>query len=1002
MQYVLGLDLGPNSIGWAMVEHEGDQPTGLIDAGVRVFPEGVDRKPTGSEESKNTGRRMARALRRTHDRRRRRKQLLKGLLTGATLLPPDGLHATLLATSPYALRARGLSEKLTHHELGRALYHLAQRRGFKSNLKTDSDEDSGTVKPAISQLEADIAAAGCKTLGQYLNTLDPHQQRIRGRHTGRDMYEREFDALWNAQQAHHPDLLTEPLRLRIHHAIFDQRPLKIQRHLVGVCTLEERIGNRKKRAHKGTWQAQQFRMLETLARVKVTDTQGAERRLSEDERAALIDHLSIRKEMTWDAARKKLSLSEGSRFNLELGGLKKLPGNTTAAALKTALGAKEYAALSERERDDLIHDLLFVEDPEVRDRHLTERFGFDAETVARLKKVRLQRTGRLHLSQRAVSRLMPHLIAGKRYDEAVSEAGYDAGGEEGGGIHTLLPEPPELRNPIVQRALHEVRKVVNGLVRAHGKPAKIRVEMARDLKSSARQREEMRIRQRGNEKANAIARDELIAAGIPEPSRSQVIKYRLWEECNHQCPYTGKYIASIQALLFSGDWDIEHILPADRSLDDSIANKTLCYAEENRKHKRDKTPWEAYGDQPETYAQILSRVRKFRWPGNKKLHKFTARELKADEFIARQLVDTRYIATEVKDFMAALVGKERVEVGRGQLTAAIRRMWGLNGLLGDTAEKNRADHRHHAVDAVVTALTTRGAMMAASRLNQGFRPQRGAEKHFKDEPWPNFRNDVDAQLRGMVISHRVLRRARGALHEETNYGVLQRTDSKGVPLYAVRKPVAALTAKELERIGDPAIRKLVANHLRAHGVVDPKKQADAFRKALAHPLFMPTRDGRQIPVKRVRIHKPSSGMISLGGHRRTPYRAVEPGGNHHMVIFEFTDAKGNRKRDAEVVSMFEAARRARQGEPVIRRDQGPGRRFVMSLSTNEMVQVAGEKGVEYYRVQYIDGSNKVICLRRHTAANLENNADRLLPRPNTLKGIKVMVDPLGRVTPAGD
>ncbi|OOZ39136.1 hypothetical protein BOW53_12860 [Solemya pervernicosa gill symbiont] len=213
METILGLDLGTSSIGWALIE--GDPlPKKIVDMGVRIFPEGVDR--TKGEKSLNQDRRDARSLRRQGCRRMRRKQKLLHALQDAKLLPRKQTELDeLMGLSPYQVRAKALDERLSPHELGRALYHLGQRRGFKSNRKTDSDKEDGKVYEGISEIDKGMAEKQCRTIGEYLNSLDPHQARIRGRYTARRHYEQEFDAIFQAQQPHHPKLLNVNNRKRI-------------------------------------------------------------------------------------------------------------------------------------------------------------------------------------------------------------------------------------------------------------------------------------------------------------------------------------------------------------------------------------------------------------------------------------------------------------------------------------------------------------------------------------------------------------------------------------------------------------------------------------------------------------------------------------------------------------------------------------------------------------------------------------------------------------------
>ena len=1016
MAKVIGLDLGTNSIGWAILktsDERGNDFTGIIASGVRIFQEGVDRTTTGAELSKNAARRAARGARKLHKRRNQRREALKRLLVENGLLPSEATQwHELMQKNPYELRALGVEKKISLFELGRALYHINQRRGFKSNRK--AGESDGKVATALVELGEKIQESGFKTLGQYLNSLDPREQRIRGRYTKRSMYEQEFDCLWKQQAAHYPDKLTDELKHSIYYTIFYQRPLKNQKFLVGLCEFEkrqvvnargEKVWTGKKRSPKGTWYAQQFRLLQEINNLKVIDGTD-EWQLAEDLdlRDRLITALQKKKTMNFSAIRKLLFSDkdqpwEHIRFNLEEGGRDKLKGNVTEASLRSVL-KKKYDSLTVEQRDSLIHDLLFIEDDAILLRHcrkLGDSLGLTDDQVEKLSKIKLQ-DGYLHVSEKAIKKLLPHLDQGLKYSDAVEAVGYLRKDQQDEVIIPQLGEPPQLRNPIVQKALYEVRKVVNAIVREFGKPDFIRVEMGRDLKQSAAQRRETSIQNARNRKRNEEIRERLQREyGIANPSRDDVIKFRLWEECHHQCPYTGQTISA--EMLFSPEVEIEHILPYSRTLDDSYANKTLCMSSENST-KNNRTPYEAYHADEERYQTILARVRKFTPPfGYRKWNKFRQKEIDLDTFIERQLNDTRYISREVCKYLEPLVGKYHVQSGRGQMTATLRRLWGLNHILHESGDKTREDHRHHAVDAVVTALSTPKALKAVSAASKYGRLDKLSQEQFP-VPWDGFRQDVEVSIKSIIVSHRVMRKIHGALHEETAYGELKITDEKGQKLYAVRKPVSALSHKEITQIADEKIRAAISSYI-LHKSFDPKDKSDVA-KALKEAEKNPPRMQSGQPIKRVRLHKPFTKMLLLKNRQGKAYRAMQEGSNHHIVIYEYEDKKGRTKRGGHVVSMFEAAQRAKRGEPVIQRRLEGGRRFVMSLSINELVQVPkGEKNSEVYRVQKMDAGGE-ITLRLHTAASIQNNQERLIKTPNSLIAKKVVVDPLGRIYPAND
>src|SRR5579885_2461853 len=321
--FVLGIDLGARSVGWALIERLDDVPAHLVRAGARVFDAAVGGKPgaleAGREKSPGKARRDARSQRRQTWRRSRRLRrvfrLLQrwGLLTAGPLAERprilDELDRRIVSSAwfaakrkdsaipepfqvlPYLLRAAALEEKLERHFLGRAFYHLAQRRGYRSNridLAGDKkDEERGKVEPAIAGLRMEMAQGDTRTLGQHFSRQAPAEKRIRQRYTARDMCEHEFEAIWNAQQGHYAEELTTERKRQLHKAIFFQRPLRSSRHLVGFCELEKG----KRRAAAALLISQEFRLLQKVNDLRVGLPGEAERELTAAERQALIERL---------------------------------------------------------------------------------------------------------------------------------------------------------------------------------------------------------------------------------------------------------------------------------------------------------------------------------------------------------------------------------------------------------------------------------------------------------------------------------------------------------------------------------------------------------------------------------------------------------------------------------------------------------------------------------------------------------------------------------------
>ncbi|MCD6282989.1 type II CRISPR RNA-guided endonuclease Cas9 [bacterium] len=1034
--HILGLDIGPNSIGWALLGRENGE---IAATGVRIFTAGLDDlELDGKGKSWNLKRRDARSVRRGIERTSRRMVKLAHILQNAGLLPlgaiDDGYSRNEYFTRldqkldyPYKLRARALDEKLEPFEIGRALYHLAQRRGFLSNRKSVSEDEKeeGKVKESIGELQRQMDEAGARTLGEYFSQVDPHQERIRSRYTSRKMYEDEFQQIWEKQKEYYSALMIDELKAEVHEAIFYQRPLKSQKHLIGGCQLED--GQR--RAPWALLSAQRYRYLSTLNNLIIKLPDGSERELTEQEYEKLADHLETNKELKFTTARGKklLGLPKGAKFNLEEGGEKNIPGNRTAASLRKVFSDR-WDELSDAEKGQVVEDLRSIVKDEALKKRAMDKWGLDEESADKLTRIKLD-DGYCNYSRRALSKLVPLLRQRKHLQTAIRELYPDRWARTTRPLSVLPPlrecEDPllsELRNPIVSRALTEIRDIVNAIVGKYGKPAEIRIELARELRQTSKQREEATKRMRQNERERKQAAKKIIdETSLTEPKRNDILKVLLADECDWKCPYTGKTI-SIGAL-FGGhpQFDIEHIIPLDRCLDDSYMNKTLCDADENRNVKRGKTPYEAYHGTAK-WDEIISRVGKFSGrAGREKLRRFKMTDEETEDFIAgftsRQLNDTRYASRLAKKYLGLLYGgvdddgidasgKRCVQATSGKVTATLRYLWGLNAVLGQAAIKSRDDHRHHAVDAIVVALTSSSAIKALSDAAK--RGASVARKYSKVKPpWHTILEDARKAVLGITPSHRVNRRVRGALHKETFYSPPRdesgRRSEEGEYVH-VHQPLESLSARDVASIVDPVVRKAVEDKLQQLGETDPAK---AFKDPSNYPRL---KSGQLIKKLRVR-HKLEVVPVGQEEYRQ---RYVMLGNNHHMEIVEvqLTDKQGNVKKDKDgkpmvkwegyVVSMFEAYQRKKRKEPIVKRDHGPGKKFLFSIAGGDTIELQKEEGKsELFVVRTVAQSTQIRFVPVHDARTLlEIGKVGLTAVPETLRKWncrKVAVNRLGEV-----
>ncbi len=1058
--YILGIDLGVGSVGWAILQRKDGQPCAILDTGVRVFAPAVEGNIEGGrEESRNVARRAARLQRRQTWRRSRRNLHIFRLLQSWGLLPAgsaktsqerhdllDKLDFQILASPwfatrsidskvpeplqvlPYLLRASALDESLTPHFLGRALYHLAQRRGFRSNRKVSSrakaDDDEGVVKAGITELRKRMADTGTRTLGEFFSRIAPFHERIRRRWTSRDMCENEFALIWSSQAVHHPSLLTPDRKELLHKAIFFQRPIASAKHLIGKCDLEPKHS----RAPRCLLLSQRFRLLQSVNNLQVLPLGQRARDLTPEERSKLIDTLQNQGNLTFPAIRKLLSLPK-DKFNLETAGETRIPGNRTNSFFRE-LFADRWTTMTAVQQDQIVDYVRSFQRLDKLPAAFSKKWGISKDSAKLLESDPLEPDYFSH-SKLAMQKLLPLLEKGVSYAEARRQ---------------LYPErftpqqprdllPPvflaeasigKIRNPSVVRSLTELRKVVNAIIRKNGKPGEIRIELARDLRNSKIQRERMAKSNRDNEKLRAESAKRILKEiGNPNPSRRDLQKAQLWEECHGECPYTQKPISFASLFGSEPQFDIEHIIPFSRSLDNSFTNLTLCHAEHNRNTKGNRAPSEAYGADPDTYSRILTCVRKFSSrAAAEKLSRFlmTPEEIQTfvSDFTESQLNDTRYASRLASDYLGLLYGgrvdhqhKLRIRSTVGRITSMLRDEWKLNAILNDgptskggEVPKTRDDHRHHAIDALVTALTDDATIQILSRAAENARMAQRRRFAPIEEPWIGFFADVRNEISRITVSHRTSRRVRGPLHEQTLYshpipvGQTPSGSNKAQKQhfeYRIRKPLESLTPAEAQAIADPVIRTMVADKLAQFGDAPPKI---VFSDYANLPSFKAS-SGKSVPVKRVRVAKKLS-PVTIGSSQHP--RFVVPESNHHAEIFAELDDQGNEiEWDLAVVSLAEAVQRNRLHQPVVRTNFGEHRTFKFSLAPGDVIEIDAEntnrqlfvvRGTTYPTVALApisDARQKDKLVKDHVYLRLV---------PNTLRkrnARKVFISPLGEI-----
>lgn len=852
----IGLDIGIASVGWAVLA-----PDRIVALGVRAF----DKAETAKEgDSLNLVRRMARLMRRRLRRRAWRLTKLARLLKREGLIADANLFKSQkpFLKSLWALRVEGLDRQLSTEEWARVIYHLCKHRGFhwisraeEKQAEADSKGEGGKVKQGLAGTAKLMKEKGYRNAAEMVLKEFPNAQRNKqgdySKALSRDLLSKELKLLFKRQRElgnPHAGAALEAAILgngdRKSGLFWAQKPALAGPDLLkmlGRCTFEKTGGPDGKgeyRAPKASYTAERHVWLTRLNNLRIV-MDGSTRPLNEQERhVALPLPYTYDSDFTYKRLRSALVktgyLSDSFRFaglaypsekqkaedktkDPETSTLVKLPAwQELRKTLKDAGLENEWQRISvaalegQPELLDQIAWVLsvFKEDDEVA----AELHKLPLPSVDKMVDALLDiRFDKFHaLSLKALRRIVPHMEAGLRYDEACEKAGYHHSQlfKVGEGTHKYLPpfysgrdkngrmvfsEGMDIpRNPVVLRALNQARKVVNALIREYGSPHEVHIEMARDLSRPLKERKDIEKEQAEYRDRNDKDRELFIEQFGRKPKDNEFEKFRLYREQQGKsiypsmsekqgvCAYSFEPI-DIERLLEPGYVEIDHALPYQRSFDDSKNNRVLALARENR-NKSAMTPYEYLGgeensDRWRQFEIFVNSNKIYRQAKRNRLLKKDFGEKEAASFRERNLNDTRYICRFFKNYVEQYLqlhpdsNSKRCAVLNGSLTSLLRARWGL-----PTSKQKRAESdRHHAMDAVVVAACGHHVVKRLSTLvgAEGWVHKQNPETNVmeyvnvetgeilstqefvrKDEvyklfprPWPHFRDELLARLK---------------------------------------------------------------------------------------------------------------------------------------------------------------------------------------------------------------------------------------------------------------
>ena len=517
------------------------------------------------------------------------------------------------------------------------------------------------------------------------------------------------------------------------------------------------------------------------------------------------------------------------------------------------------------------------------------------------------------LSAKAIKKILPYLKEGNQYDVACEYAGYRHSKSsltkeeiENKALKDKLDILPKnsLRNPVVEKILNQMVNVVNAVIDAYGRPDEIRVELARELKKSAKEREELTKAIAKNTREHDEIRKLLQSEfGMIHVSRNDIIRYKLYEELKengYKTLYSNQYIPKEK--LFSKEIDIEHIIPQARLFDDSLSNKTLEYKAINIE-KGNKTAYDFVKDKygEEGLQEYLNRCETVCNDKKAKLRKLKMQQNDIpDGFIDRDLRNTQYIAKKALSMLKDIC--RRVVATTGSITDKLREDWQLVdvmkelnlpkyealGLVERFEDKDgriikrikdwtkRNDHRHHAMDALTVAFTKDVFIQYFNNKNAAWESDckehaniigiktRYFESGRAVPPMPlgQFRVEAKSHLENLLVSIKAKNKVvttnvncirkkggisekhqqtpRGQLHLETIYGSHKQYVTK------MEKVNASFDVAKIATVSRQNYRNALLRRLEAFGN-DPKKAFTGKNTLEKNPVYLDRAQTMRMP-----------------------------------------------------------------------------------------------------------------------------------------------------------
>lgn len=856
------------------------------------------------------------------------------------------------------------------------------------------------------------------------NSYKATKTRIRNRICTLEMYFDEIHLLWKMQsQFYHS--LTEELRNQLigdpqdvdpQGALFYQRPLKSQKHRVGNCLYEPK----KTRCCVSSLIYQEVEAWKWANSIKLNNAS-----LNLQDTRKVVHYFLTHYRFKFDEIKSLLQLNHSDNFNYKADDAFKGSFINAELSREKYFG-KEWFDFDQKTKEDVFHALYFFNSSLRLQDCAEQKFGLNSYAAQKFSKISIDKSYapiskmasskilyflkqgypykiavylagirnalktqwndlsdvqqseiiqvslNLHRDS-SQQELVPKLI--EVFQRMFKLEGFDP--KKLYGFSSTLTQKPkankipltrevnnqiqQLKNSTLIQSAFELRKVINALIDKYGTFDEVACELSVDLKVNRMQRYIFRLDRRRITENNRRYIEKLKPLGV-DLIPMHVLKYSLWEECKHTCPYTGNEIPL--EMLFTSHVQIVYIHPWSRSLNDNSLNKTLCFTS-LAEQLNERTPFEYFDEEKsEEWEKVKTRAAKIfsnthHYPTSYKKFKRFIKKYNYRDVIKKQFNDQHQLSRSLGELIGVITPK--VKMIPGNITQHLIDEFLLMSIFPDRKCVN--DYRLNILKAYVNAYCEKGHI---SFLSQRNKYKRQLKKTKIPVPNEQYLSQIEEKLMGVLVSHRKSSKAiskrsfwhkdinnkvkvkavsvRGMLHKDSLYG--KRTPPMLTESMHIRRPLTSLrVVSQIEKIVDPVIRKKaqesIVNLKNKKGVLPTglfvEEGPDGFPISKIH--LDNHKGGDPVPIFKVRMREGFSNSIQL---KENENRFAIPRNNHHIMIL--IDGEGEFKE--EVVTFWEAIQRHRKNLPIYRALEAGEEEVVTYLHINDMYLLGIDNVVE--------------------------------------------------------